>query len=217
MSCASESSISANRVVYIGGLAEEVTTDVLRKALLPFGELVEVQLPIDYQSQKHRGFPFAEFELTEDAAATVVNLRLRWRSHKANLAKSNLQRRPNEQSSRPVWADDEWLQKYAAGSKESPVIGSQEHGSSFQIDNQEISHHITSQPLQRVYFEIHIDNIPCGRSTFELFADAVPITVKNFQALCVGFKLAGRTLCYKSCTFHRINPDFTTVIIVVQI
>ncbi len=89
---------------------------VVRAAFVPFGDLSEVQMPIDYQTEKHRGFAFVEFELPEDAQAAIDNMNdseLFGRTLKVNLAKPL---RLRENSSRPVWADDEWLQKYAGQS-----------------------------------------------------------------------------------------------------
>ena len=48
--------------------------------------------------------------------------------------------------------------------------------------------------------------------TFELYNDIVPKTVENFRSLCTGEKgLAAKSklpLSYKTCTFHRIIPQF---------
>ena len=57
-----------------GGLADEVDEAVLRSAFIPFGDLTECQLPLDYQTEKHRGFAFIEFELPEDAKAAMDNM-----------------------------------------------------------------------------------------------------------------------------------------------
>lgn len=62
------------RTVYIGGLADEVTDQLLNDAFIPFGDLVDIQMPIDYETQKHRGFAFVEFESQEDAAAAIDNM-----------------------------------------------------------------------------------------------------------------------------------------------
>lgn len=59
---------------YIGGLAEEVDEKVLHAAFIPFGEIIDVQIPLDYESEKHRGFAFIEFETAEDAAAAIDNM-----------------------------------------------------------------------------------------------------------------------------------------------
>lgn len=62
------------RTVYVGGLADEVTEQLINDAFIPFGDIVEIQMPVDYESQKHRGFAFVEFETAEDAAAVIDNM-----------------------------------------------------------------------------------------------------------------------------------------------
>lgn len=97
-------------------------------------------MPVDYKTEKHRGFAFVEFELPEDAKAAIDNMvitdgwlvkleqllhpnfaqndsELFGRTLKVNQAKPL---RLKENSTRPVWADDEWLQKYSGqASKEN--------------------------------------------------------------------------------------------------
>lgn len=60
--------------MFEGGLAEEVDEKVLHAAFIPFGDLVDVQIPLDYETEKHRGFAFVEFESAEDAAAAIDNM-----------------------------------------------------------------------------------------------------------------------------------------------
>ena len=77
-----------------GGLAEEVTEKIIHAAFIPFGDLMDIQIPLDYETgmfllldcqfernkrfenkdqfvtyhflvEKHRGFAFVEFELAE--------------------------------------------------------------------------------------------------------------------------------------------------------
>lgn len=60
--------------LFVGGLAEEVDEKILHAAFIPFGEIVDVQIPLDYESEKHRGFAFIEFESAEDAAAAIDNM-----------------------------------------------------------------------------------------------------------------------------------------------
>lgn len=62
------------RTVFVGGLAEEADEKVLHAAFIPFGDLVDIQIPLDYESEKHRGFAFIEFESAEDAAAAIDNM-----------------------------------------------------------------------------------------------------------------------------------------------
>uniref|UniRef100_A0A8C3VFH6 Peptidylprolyl isomerase E n=1 Tax=Catharus ustulatus TaxID=91951 RepID=A0A8C3VFH6_CATUS len=95
------------------GLAEEVDEKVLHAAFIPFGDITDIQIPLDYETEKHRGFAFVEFELAEDAAAAIDNMNeseLFGRTIRVNLAKPM---RIKEGSSRPVWSDDEWLKKFS--------------------------------------------------------------------------------------------------------
>jgi peptidyl-prolyl isomerase E (cyclophilin E) len=58
-----------------GGLADEADESVVRAAFIPFGDLVNIEIPPDYENQeKHRGFAFIEYELAEDAAAAIDNM-----------------------------------------------------------------------------------------------------------------------------------------------
>ena len=65
---------SDKRTIYVGGLADEVTEKLINDAFIPFGDIVDVQMPVDYESQKHRGFAFIEYETAEDAAAAIDNM-----------------------------------------------------------------------------------------------------------------------------------------------
>ncbi|MGH0158575.1 UNVERIFIED_CONTAM: hypothetical protein FKN15_069765 [Acipenser sinensis] len=56
---------STKRVLYIGGIAEEVDEKVLHAAFIPFGDISDIQIPLDYETEKHRGFAFIEFEMAE--------------------------------------------------------------------------------------------------------------------------------------------------------
>lgn len=55
-------------------MADEVDEAVIRSAFIPFGDLTEVQIPLDYETEKHRGFAFVEFESPEDAQAAIDNM-----------------------------------------------------------------------------------------------------------------------------------------------
>lgn len=66
---------TANLVTQIGGLDKTVTKPVLQQAFLPFGEVVEVNIPTATDEQhQHRGFGYVEFENQEDAAAAIDNM-----------------------------------------------------------------------------------------------------------------------------------------------
>uniref|UniRef100_A0A672LCD9 Peptidyl-prolyl cis-trans isomerase n=1 Tax=Sinocyclocheilus grahami TaxID=75366 RepID=A0A672LCD9_SINGR len=107
----------SKRVLYVGGLAEEVDEKVLHAAFILFGErysdITDIQIPLDYETEKHRGFAFLEFELAEVAAAAIDNMNeseLFGRTIRVNIAKPM---RIKEGSSRPVWSEEDWLKKFS--------------------------------------------------------------------------------------------------------
>lgn len=132
---------SNKKTLYVGGLADEVDARILKSAFLPFGDIVDVSLPLDYAKQKHKGFAFIEFQLPEDAADAIDNMdngEILGKTIRVNLAKPMKFR---ESSNKPIWADDEYLQKIqkevAGGSpsanlsnpKGNPHVSSSESGS----------------------------------------------------------------------------------------
>uniref|UniRef100_A0A7R9TS74 RRM domain-containing protein n=1 Tax=Prasinoderma coloniale TaxID=156133 RepID=A0A7R9TS74_9VIRI len=62
------------RTLYVGGLADQVTAETLNAAFVPFGDVRDVQIPMDYKEGKHKGFGFVEFAEEDDAAAAVDNM-----------------------------------------------------------------------------------------------------------------------------------------------
>lgn len=102
------------RLLLLGGLAEEVDDKMIHAAFIPFGDITDVNIPIDYETSKHRGFAFLEYELAEDAAAAIDNMNeseLCGRTIRVNIAKPM---KNKEGGSRAVWNSDDWLQKHAA-------------------------------------------------------------------------------------------------------
>jgi RNA recognition motif-containing protein len=63
--------------VFVGGLDQAVTQQTLFHAFLPFGDIVEVNLPKpDNQksNEEHRGFGYVEFETATDATDAIDNM-----------------------------------------------------------------------------------------------------------------------------------------------
>ena len=61
-------------LLYVGGIDDECTEDLLFAAFIPFGPLKSVQIPKDFKINKSRGFGFVEFESDEDCAAALENM-----------------------------------------------------------------------------------------------------------------------------------------------
>ncbi len=60
--------------LYVGGLEESVNEATLHTAFIPFGDIKDVNIPLDHATGKHRGFGFVEYEEREDAAAAIDNM-----------------------------------------------------------------------------------------------------------------------------------------------
>lgn len=199
----------------MGGLDAQVTRELLMSAFIPFGEVVEVQLPSDPSSkdQVHRGFAFVEFEDAKDAAAALDNMdraELFGKVIKVTLSRPY----KSEGANKPIWAADDWLQEHALKKVESdPMNEGKEKGSgggggdgatgdSSEGPNKKPK--IDLKPNPRVYFEVSINGEPAGRIEMLLRADIVPRTAENFRQLCTHAKGYG----YNGCTFHRIIKQF---------
>lgn len=187
------------RTLYVGGFGEEVDEKVLHAGFLPFGEIVGISIPMDYETGKHRGFGFVEFELTEDAAAAIDNMNdseLFGRTIRCNFARPP---KANERSQRPVWADDEWLKTYGTGA------GTTQEEEVVEMENTAGPSAGPLKPsLPRVFFGIKVGIRYIGRIVIELRSDVAPKTAENFRQLCTGEKGFG----YEGSHFHRIIPRF---------
>ncbi|EEC03460.1 putative cyclophilin type peptidyl-prolyl cis-trans isomerase [Ixodes scapularis] len=184
---------SSKRIVYVGGLAEEVDEKVLHAAFIPFGDVVDVQIPLDYETEKHRGFAFVEFEQAEDAVAAIDNMNdseLFGRTIRVNVAKPM---KIKEGSTRAVWSEDSWLRQHAG-----ETLNEDEEGAA----TAETEDKAKANP--QVYFDVSVDGQEVGRVRILLYKDVVPLTAENFRCLCTHEKGFG----FKKSTFHRIIPGF---------
>lgn len=56
--------------LYVGGLEENVNEAILHSAFIPFGDIKDVNIPLDNTTGKHRGFGFVEYENAEVSTPT---------------------------------------------------------------------------------------------------------------------------------------------------
>ncbi|EDQ90096.1 uncharacterized protein MONBRDRAFT_18666 [Monosiga brevicollis MX1] len=196
------------RMLYVGGLAEEVTEEVLRDAFVPFGDILELQLPLDFQTQDHKGFAFIEYATLEDAEAAIDNMHeseLYGRTLRVNVA--NVTRNLN--LAKPLWQQEAWLAEHgdvadgkAAKDMETEALAKLQ--SDKDTDEGEPMSKRARSDNPKVYLDINIGNQPAGRLVIELRADVVPKTAENFRQLCTHAKGFG----LRNSIFHRIIPGF---------
>lgn len=149
------------------------------------------------------------------------------RTVRVNMAKPQ---RIKEGSTRPVWAEDDWLQRHAGatlnnkeeGNVEKATNGDDkksEEATAPAANNNEddaTAAQTTVEPSKptndqsrnpQVYFDIRIGSNDVGRVIILLRADIVPKTAENFRSLCTHEQGFG----FKGSSFHRVIPDFVCI------
>jgi peptidyl-prolyl isomerase E (cyclophilin E) len=117
--------------LFVGGLDAAVTTDLLRAAFLPFGNVKDLQLPLD-AAGAHKGFAFIEFDEEEDAAAAIANMEgaeLFGRTIRVNLARGGGGGGSGGGGGGAVWKDAAaWYKNLKAQAKGQGGEGEEDEG-----------------------------------------------------------------------------------------
>ena len=93
-------------ILFVSGLVENVTEEVLYSAFIPFGEIKNVQVARDFVKDKAKGFGFIEFESEEDTGAAIENMdgaELFGKTIHCKIAKNN-----KLGSGKSIWSSEDW-------------------------------------------------------------------------------------------------------------
>ncbi|KAJ4994403.1 peptidyl prolyl cis-trans isomerase [Stagonosporopsis vannaccii] len=126
--------------VFVGGLDQAVTQQTLFQAFLPFGDIVEVNLPkpdLPNSNETHRGFGYVEFETASDAADAIDNMdrsELFGQVIKVAAAKPQKDHTEGLGSKTAVWEQEGWLAKHAVSEEDRHAIEQQKEEANGPMD-----------------------------------------------------------------------------------
>ncbi|RSL98521.1 hypothetical protein CEP52_010285 [Fusarium oligoseptatum] len=106
--------------VYVGGLAQMVTTGHILDAFIPFGEIADCKLPkpeAPNSGEAHRGFAYVEYEDAADAKEAIDNMdqsEFFGRILKVSQAKAPKSADEGLGSKTAIWEKEGWLAEHAA-------------------------------------------------------------------------------------------------------
>ncbi|GAA6019112.1 hypothetical protein JCM11491_002850 [Sporobolomyces phaffii] len=131
----------ATNTIYVGGFSAETTAAAIHAAFVPFGEVLDVQLPSDPTAKhRHRGFAFVAYATADATASAIDNMHrnvLPGVTNQGKPLKVNRAKPPkgNQKggANKPIWANEEWLQEHGvapvqteAGKALPPTDGNEE-------------------------------------------------------------------------------------------
>ncbi|PSN63707.1 hypothetical protein BS50DRAFT_623420 [Corynespora cassiicola Philippines] len=113
--------------VFVGGLTPRVRQSDLLNYFMPFGDIVEINLPKPENPNSHevhRGFGYIEFESAEDAIEAIDNMdRSEIDGQVIKVAAAKPQKQQNEGlgSKTAVWEQEGWLAENAVTEEDRQV------------------------------------------------------------------------------------------------
>ncbi|GAB68872.1 cyclophilin E [Plasmodium cynomolgi strain B] len=117
---------NATEVLYVGGIDETIDEKSLYDIFSSFGDVRNIEVPINLVTKKNRGFAFVEYVEKDDAKHALYNMNnfeLNGKKIHVNYSKN----RKMEQY-KPVWIDDLYNQE---------KMKQMEEGNSNQVENVE--------------------------------------------------------------------------------
>jgi len=99
------------KTIFVTGLGDEVTVDILHSVLIPFGEVKDISIPMNHRERTNKGYAFVEFEEEDDADAAIANLdgsELMGRVLKVNTSKFSTR---HKEGDKPLWQQEQWLEE----------------------------------------------------------------------------------------------------------
>mmetsp|Transcript_1823 Transcript_1823/g.4014 ORF Transcript_1823/g.4014 Transcript_1823/m.4014 type:complete len:131 (+) Transcript_1823:175-567(+) len=107
--------MSNKKSLYVGGLGPSVTADLVRAAFIPFGDLRDVDMPMDYKTNTSKGFCFVTYLSQEDCAEALYNMdgsELMNRTLNVKYSSENKDFNPNSEA---VWKGESWIKEHGLG------------------------------------------------------------------------------------------------------
>eukprot|EP00854_Cymbomonas_tetramitiformis_P006940 gene6940-8279_t len=66
-------SLNPKTTVYVGGLEKNINEAILHAAFIPFGDIKDVNIPLDQTTQENRGFGFVTYLEKEEIKDGLIN------------------------------------------------------------------------------------------------------------------------------------------------
>ncbi|KAK9477271.1 RNA-binding domain-containing protein-containing protein [Lipomyces japonicus] len=105
------------RTIFVSGLDPSSTTkQIVYNAFVPFGEIIDVQLPADPKNKKLRGYALVEYELDDDATEAIDNMNFSQLS--GNIIRVSISKKDKNaafditHSKVAVWEQEGWIQEH---------------------------------------------------------------------------------------------------------
>ncbi|ANQ09850.1 RNA-binding protein, putative [Plasmodium knowlesi strain H] len=117
---------NATEVLYVGGIDETIDEKSLYDIFSSFGDVRNIEVPINFVTKKNRGFAFVEYVEKDDAKHALYNMNNFELNGKRIYV--NYSRNKKMEQYKPVWIDDLYNQE---------KMKQMEEGNSNQVENVE--------------------------------------------------------------------------------